>query len=65
MSTVRKYNRASLDNIITELEAWIEQSEDTLGNEESRDYPNEDRLDMLQTRIDQLQQASEALQGID
>lgn len=50
---------------MAQLDEWINQSNDTLCNEESRDYPNEERMDMLNNRIDQLQEAYDALQGIE
>lgn len=51
--------------MMAQIEDWITQSNDTLCNEESKDYPNEERMDILNNRIDSLQEAYDALQNIE
>lgn len=65
VDTQTRYTIVSVRKMVDTIEGWIEQTEETLGNEESKDYPNEDRLDSLQTRLDALQQALEALGEIE
>lgn len=65
MTTTRRYSITAVAAMMADLEAWIEQSSDTLNNEEAKDYPNEDRLDNLNTRIDALQAAYDALADIE
>lgn len=65
MVTTRRYSITAVAAMMTDLEAWIEQSSDTLNNEEAKDYPSEDRLDNLNTRIDALQAAYDALADIE
>ena len=62
--TVR-YNKRSLEKIVDQLKAWIDSSQDSLDNEESRDYPNEDRVSMLGERIESLQAAVDSLEEIE
>lgn len=62
--TQTRYNVSSVHKMMEQLQGWIEQSEETLSNEESRDYPNDEHIDALQERIDALQQAFDALESI-
>jgi hypothetical protein len=64
VKTVR-YSIVQVRQMMTTLESWIDSTEETLGNEEGKDYPNEDRLDSLQTRLDALNEAFSALEGIE
>lgn len=64
VQTATRYNVRSLAATIAQLQGWLEQSEDTLANEESRDYPNGERIDDLNARVDGLNAAIEALEGI-
>lgn len=64
-SAATRYNARSLATTIAQLQGWLEQSENTLANEESRDYPNDERVDSLNERIDALTAAIEALEGIE
>ena len=60
-----RYNKRTVVAMADTLEDWINQSQETLYNEESRDYPNDDRIDSLTTRIDSLQNALDALDEIE
>jgi hypothetical protein len=46
------------------FEEWIAAKEETQGNEEGRDYPNQERLDKLQAQIDVLSEAKELLEPL-
>lgn len=46
------------------FEEWIDAKEESLGNEEGKDYPNQDRLDKLQAQIDILSEAKELLESL-
>ena len=65
MKVARRYNSLTVKNTIQTLAEMIESSQDTLDNEESRDYPNQEKIDTLNDRIDYLQQAMDALESID
>lgn len=65
MATTPRYSIIQIQRMMADLEAWIESSSDALNNEEAKDYPNEDRLDNLNTRIDALQAAYDALAEIE
>jgi hypothetical protein len=60
-----KYNVTSVGIMETTISEWIAQSESTLDNEESKDYPSDDRVDSLTERIDALTEAMEALGSIE
>ncbi len=60
-----KYNSRSLTNVMLLLEDWVTQSQDTLDNEESKDYPNDERIDSLTVRVDSLQAAVDVLNEIE
>lgn len=62
---ITRYNIKSVQSMIAQLEAWIEQTEETLGNAEDADYPNEERIDKLNERLASLEQAKEALEEIE
>lgn len=62
--TARRYSEVLVEAMMRELQGWIEQSTDTLNNEESKDYPDDKRMDMLSARIDALQAAYDALEEI-
>ena len=65
MATGTRYNIASVRNMIAQLDDWLEQSEETLSNEELKDYPSEDRMERLNVRIEALEAASQALGEIE
>jgi hypothetical protein len=65
VNKLTRYDIRSVRDMCSQLEHWIETSEEALSNEESKDYPNEERLDTLQTRIDSLQAALDSLQEIE
>lgn len=65
MVTTTRYNIKSVQNMMLQIEAWIDQTEETLGNEESKDYPNDERLESLEERRSALQDAYDALRGIE
>ncbi len=53
-----------LDSIKSTLEDYLEQKQEVLDNEESKDYPNEDRLDKLNDQIEILQEAIDNLETV-
>ncbi len=60
-----RYNRIALNKIVETLEGWIENTENVRYNEQDRDYPNEHRLDELDTRISAMESAVSFLQEIE
>ena len=64
-AVIKKYSITQINRVLEELRAWHESTEETLDNEENKDYPNEERVDMLQTRLDSLQEAIDALENIE
>lgn len=60
-----RYNRIALNKVVEQLEQWVEGTEEVRSNEEDKDYPNEDRLDELSTRIDAMESAVASLQEIE
>ena len=60
-----RYSITSARIMMATLEAWLEQSGETLSNEESKDYPNDERIDALTTRMDALQAAVDALDWLE
>jgi septal ring factor EnvC (AmiA/AmiB activator) len=62
---ITRYNIKSVQSMIAQLEAWIEQTEETLGNAEDAEYPNEERIDKLNERLASLEQAKDALEEIE
>ncbi len=55
-----RYNKRSLETVIETLREWSEQTEETLGN-----VITEAREELLQTRLDALNSAIEALEDIE
>jgi polyhydroxyalkanoate synthesis regulator protein len=53
-----------LELIKSTLEDYLEQKQEVLDNEESKDYPNEDRLDKLNDQIEILQEAIDNLETV-
>lgn len=45
------------------LERWLEDKEEQLDNENSKDYPSYDRIDVLEEQISTLQDALEHLES--
>ena len=67
-TTTRKpaaYSITQVRRVMDELTAWIESTGDALDTAESADYPNDERIDKLQTRLDALEAALEALGDIE
>lgn len=64
-SNVKRYSITQIQRVINELTEWRDASQETLDNEEAKDYPNDERIDKLSTRIDALTEAIEALEGIE
>lgn len=60
-----KYNIRSVQVVIQSLEEWVNQSSETLDNEEAKDYPNDERIDSLNNRIDLLMDAIGTLAEIE
>ena len=65
MTTARRYNSTSLGNMVEELKSWTEQTQDTLDNAESQEYPNDNRIETLSNRMDALQAAIDSLEEIE
>lgn len=61
----KRYAITQLQKVIDTLTDWRDATQDTLDNEESRDYPNEARVEKLSERIDALTDAIEALENIE
>ena len=59
------YSTARIDKIMADLDEMIEASQATLDNANDKDNPNEDRIEELELRIDQLEIARDALQEIE
>lgn len=57
---VARYSRPGLDKVLATLKAWVEDAEGYADNDVS-----ENRYDMLQDRRDSLQEAVDALEGIE
>jgi len=62
---IPKYRTTQLTIIIEMLEDWIDSSQETLDNESDKDYPNQERVEKLEARLEALGQAIEALEGIE
>lgn len=60
--TTVRFNTASLRKLGQQLERWIGDTQDSLDNEESKDYPSETRIDEYTDRLDALQTAYDALE---
>jgi peptidoglycan hydrolase CwlO-like protein len=52
----------SIDNILEQLRGYAEDKEIQLDNENDRDYPNEEKLEKLESQIEVLNNAIEALE---
>ncbi len=57
-----RYDKRVVAGLVGQLEAWIESTEETLSNAE--DANNEERIDMLSERLENLEAARDALQNI-
>ena len=65
MATITsRFNSSSLVNMVAQLEAWVESSQDALDNAENADYPNDERCYSLEQRIDRLNEAIDILYEI-
>ena len=60
-----KYSITQIRKLKVDLEDFIVQTEETIDNAESVDYPNESRLDRLNDRLDDLRTAFDALENIE
>ena len=60
-----KYSITQIRKLKVDLEDFIVQTEETIDNAESADYPNESRLEQLNDRLDDLQTAFDALENIE
>lgn len=65
MTADKRYSIIQIRRVIGELESWRDASQDALENAESADYPNEERIEKLAVRIDALETAIDALEGIE
>ena len=59
------YSITQIRKLKVDLEDFIVQTEETIDNAESVDYPNESRLDRLNDRLDDLRTAFDALENIE
>ena len=57
--------RNSIKAIVSKLETIEEQVADYLDNAEQAEYPNEDRIDKLQTEMDCIRNAIDSLEEIE
>jgi hypothetical protein len=57
--------RAEVKSILSKLEAVKEKVEDYLSNAEDAEHPNDERIDRLTNEVEYLEQAIEALEGIE
>jgi len=55
--------RKSIDAVITQLQSWVNDKAAQLEREESRDYPSEDRIELIEGQLEALEGALEALQN--
>ena len=60
-----KYSITQIRKLKVDLEDFIVQTEETIDNAESVDYPTEARLDRLNDRLDDLRTAFDALENIE
>lgn len=60
-----RYNKVSLTKMIDQLEQWVELTDEIRSSEEDKDYPNEERIGRLSTRIDAMESAVSSLQEIE
>lgn len=60
-----RYTKVALDKMVEQLEQWVEATDIVRSNEEDKDYPSEDRMDELTTRIDAMESAVSSLQEIE
>jgi len=60
-----KYSVTQVRKLKVTLEDFLVQTEETIGNAESVDYPSESRLERLNDRLDELQTAFDALENIE
>ena len=58
-----KVTRAGMQKWIKQLEETISAKEETLGNAESADSPNDDRINLLNEEIQALEEIQEAVQA--
>ncbi len=60
-----KYSITQVHKVVEQLADWIEQTTETLDNEEAKDYPNADRVENLACRQDALESAQSYLEEIE
>lgn len=63
--TTTRYSIVSVRKMITQLERWIDDTTEVIDNEESKNYPNESRIDKLNERLSALEEAKDALESIE
>ena len=63
--TAKKYTYAGLQVVIALLQVWSAAAEESLGREEEKDTPNDERLDRYNDRLECLEHAIEALEAIE
>ena len=59
-----KYSIIQVRKMVTEIDGWIDQTEESLGNAEDADSPNEERIDKLNERLSSLEESMDALNAI-
>jgi hypothetical protein len=60
---IRRYNKVSLQSVISELTEWVGQTEEAM--ETAEDAGNQERVEELEARRDSLQDAVDALEEIE
>ena len=60
-----RYTILALRDMLRTLNAWVAATEGFIDTATAADYPNDERIDMLETRLDALQNAIDALGDLD
>ncbi len=60
-----RYSITGARKMVETLGIWVDQTQDTIDSEESRDYPSDTRLEALAIRLDALETAKDALEELE
>ena len=63
--TFTRYNVQSVHKICQQIERWIDQAENILDKESNKDYPNQEWIEMIESRLEYLNNALEALENLE